>query len=145
LKPETGSSAMTRLLPGIVGATAMAACAPVPPAQAGSPLVGSWGGQHVGLVIGPSGGTVDYDCAAGRIDGPLSVGRNGRFSGRGSHTPGTGGPERVGEVRPSYPAVYSGSVSGGWMTFRVDVPEPAIVIGPYRLRRGAEPMLMRCL
>jgi hypothetical protein len=118
---------MTRLLPGIVGATAMAACAPVPPAQAGSPLVGSWGGQHVGLVIGPSGGTVDYDCAAGRIDGPL------------------GGPERVGEVRPSYPAVYSGSVSGGWMTFRVDVPEPAIVIGPYRLRRGAEPILMRCL
>ena len=136
---------MNRLLPTIVIATALISCAPVPPAQAGSPLVGNWGGQHVGLAIGPSGGAVEYDCAAGRIDGPLIVDRNGRFSGKGSHTPGTGGPERVGEVRPSYPAGYSGSVSGEWMTLRVDVPGRGIGIGPYRLRRGAEPMLMRCL
>jgi hypothetical protein len=31
------------------------------------------------------------------------------------------------------------------MTLRVDVPDRGIAIGPYRLRRGAEPMLMRCL
>ena len=123
---------------------AFVGCAPVAPTGAASPLTGQWGGQHVGLVLGPSGGTLDYDCAAGRV-GPVYVARNGNFAAAGTHTPGTGGPERLGEVRPSYPARYSGSVSGEWMTLRVDVPDRGFVIGPYRLRRGADPILMRCL
>ena len=131
--------------PILLVAIAMAACVPVAPAAPAGPLVGQWGGQHVGLMLDSSGGTLDYDCAAGRIDGPVLPGRDGRFVAAGTHTPGTGGPERIGEARPSYPARYSGSVSGDWMTLRVDVPDRGIVIGPYRLRRGAQPMLMRCL
>lgn len=127
-----------------IAALSLAACAPVTPSSAASPLTGQWGGQHVGLMLGPTGGTLDYDCAAGRI-GPVLVARDGSFVASGTHTPATGGPEQVGEVRPSWPARYSGSVSGDWMTLRVDVPERGIVIGPYSLRRGAEPMLMRCL
>lgn len=136
---------MTNLPFAVIAALSLAACAPVTPSGAASPLTGQWGGQHVGLVLGPTGGTLDYDCAAGRIDGPVQPARNGSFVASGTHTPGTGGPERVGEVRPSWPARYSGSVGGDWMTLRVDVSDRGIVIGPYRLRRGAEPMLMRCL
>lgn len=120
----------------------VAGCATMAPA---GPVTGSWGGQHVGLVLDATGGTLDYDCAAGRIDGPVATGPDGRFVARGTHTPGTGGPEREGEVRPSYPANYSGSVRGDRMVLRVYVPARGFVIGPYELRRGADPILMRCL
>lgn len=117
-------------------------CATVAPA---GPITGSWGGQHVGLVLTATGGTLEYDCAAGRIDGPIVTGPDGSFIARGTHTPGIGGPEREGEVRPSYPAHYSGSVRGDRMNLRVDVPARGFTIGPYELRHRAEPILMRCL
>ena len=86
------------------------ACASVPPA--GVPLTGRWGGDHVGLDLTPSGGTLDYDCAAGRIDGPVLPRADGTFQAVGTHTPGTGGPEREGVVPPSYAARYDGLGSG---------------------------------
>lgn len=122
---------------------AAAACAGAP--RPGAPLLGEWGGRHVGLMLSPSGGTLDYDCAAGRIDTPVVSGRDGRFIAEGSHSPGHGGPERIGEQHPSYRALYSGTVRGGTMTLEVDVPERSFRIGPYRLQRGAQPLLMRCL
>ena len=108
-------------------------------------LVGQWGGQHVGLEVLPGGGRVDYDCAAGSIDEPMVADANGRFRVRGTHTPGHGGPKRVGEVPASFPALYQGSVSGDRMTLTVDVPTRSLRIGPFTLRRGAQPMLLRCL
>ncbi|MBA2636170.1 MAG: hypothetical protein H0U83_05725 [Sphingomonas sp.] len=119
-----------------------AGCATAPPV--GVPLTGRWGGEHVGLELAPSGGTVDYDCAAGRIDGPLLPRPDGTFQVMGTHTPGTGGPERVGVVPPSFAARYVGTVRGDRLTLQVRV-ENGVLIGPVRLRRGAEPMLLRCL
>lgn len=124
-----------------LGAFALASCATAPPA--GVPVTGSWGGTHVGLVLDPSGGRLDYDCAAGTI-GPVVPGFDGRFEATGTHTPGTGGPERVGEVRPAHGARYSGTVRGDRMTLLVAVAN-GTAIGPLELRRGAEPILMRCL
>ncbi len=121
---------------------AASACANVPPA--GVPLTGRWGGDHVGLHLTPSGGTLDYDCAAGRIDGPVLPRADGTFQAAGTHTPGTGGPEREGVVPRSYAAQYDGSVRGDRMTLQVRV-ETGVLVGPFTLRRGAEPMLMRCL
>jgi hypothetical protein len=134
---------MMRVIPA-TALMALTACTAIPAVPAG-PLIGNWGGQHIGLQLSGSGGTVDYDCAAGRIDGPVVPDGSGRFRAVGVHTPAMGGPERVGEQRPSYSASYSGQVSGDWMTLRVDVPSQRIVIGPYRLQRNAQPMLMRCL
>lgn len=128
-----------RALPMIL---ALSACASVPPPRV--PLTGQWGGEHVGLDLSPAGGMLDYDCAAGRIEGPIVPRADGRFEARGSHTPGIGGPERVGEVRPSYAAHYAGAVRGGRMSLQVRVANGAL-IGPLTLRRGAQPMLMRCL
>jgi hypothetical protein len=121
---------------------ALAACASVPPA--GIPLTGEWGGTHVGLRLSETGGVLDYDCAAGTLDGPLLPGADGTFEAHGRHTPGTGGPERVGEVRPSYRANYRGAVRGDRMTLRGEM-ENGVILGPFTLVRGAEPVIFRCL
>lgn len=134
---------MLRLLP--LGAMAIA----LPGCMAGpapvSAITGSWGGEHIGLVLDSTGGTLAYDCAAGRIDGPLDVGADGVFTASGSHTPGTGGPDRIDAPRASYPARYTGRIEGGGMSLRVSVPTQNLAVGPFTLRRGAEPQLLRCL
>ncbi len=119
-----------------------AGCATAPPA--GVPLTGRWGGEHVGLELTASGGTVDYDCAAGRIDGPVVPRPDGTFQATGTHTPGTGGPDRVGVVPASFTARYDGAIRGDRLTLQVRV-ENGVLVGPYTLRRDAEPMLLRCL
>ena len=123
-------------------AIALAACASVTPS--GGPLTGEWGGEHVGLKLTETGGTLDYDCAAGTIDEPLVVRRDGSFEASGTHTPALGGPERVGEVRPTYRARYTGAVRGQRMTLAARV-ENGVALSPFTLVRGAEPVIMRCL
>lgn len=134
---------MGRIILGAYGLLAAASCASLAPPA--GPLFGSWGGRHVGLELTSTAGTLEYDCAAGRIDGSVVTGPDGRFTANGTHTPRIGGPEREGEVRSSYPARYSGSVRRDRMILRVDVPTKGLTIGPYELRRNAEPILMRCL
>ena len=129
-------------------AIALAACRTADSAPAATDrrdLGGSWGGNHVALTLTADGGTLDYDCASGSIDGPLRIDASGRFSARGTHSPGQGGPQRQGEEPPLLPADYSGEVSGDSMTLLVRVPSAGIEIGPLTLRRGAEPVLFRCL
>lgn len=124
-------------------ACALGACAAVP--APGGPITGAWGGEHVALALDARGGALEYDCAAGRIDEPVIAGPGGGFTADGSHTPGTGGPERVGEVRPSYPARYTGNVTGDTMRLNVTVPARGLELGPFVLRRGAQAQLLRCL
>lgn len=126
-----------------VVAASLAGCAT--PQVGSQPLTGDWGGAHVGLTLGGGGGQLDYDCAAGIIAGPLMVDAAGRFRATGTHTPGTGGPVRQAHFPPAYPATYHGNVRGDRMTLSVSVPSRGFVIGPYELRRGADPNLMRCL
>ena len=129
---------MTRLALSIL--VLCAGCASVPDERS---IAGSWGGTHVGMQVTAAGGTLDYDCANGTIHG-FSIMPDGTFSAVGTHTPAAGGPERVGEVRPVFRARYSGSISGSRMTLRGRL-ENGVELGPFTLRRGAEPILMRCL
>ncbi len=133
---------MRKLLCLSAAAAALAACASVPPA--GVPLTGQWGGTHVGLTLTATGGTLEYDCAAGTIAGPLTVRADGSFEAQGSHTPGSGGPEIVGQVRPAYGARYSGMVRGDRMILEAQMAN-GVRMGPFTLRRGAEPIIFRCL
>ncbi|HEX6072151.1 MAG TPA: hypothetical protein VFY95_04005 [Sphingomicrobium sp.] len=126
---------------GVLLPLLLAACASVPAAS--GPVTGDWGGPHVGLHLGPTGGTLEYDCAAGTI-GPVIPGRGGRFVADGTHTPGWGGPEIAGQVRPTYRARFSGSVSGDRMTMAGRVAN-GVDLGPFTLRSGAEPGIFRCL
>ena len=124
---------------------ALAAAGCATPQGALRTLAGQWGGRHVGLDLGPTGGKVAYDCAAGTIDQPLVAAADGRFSAAGTHTPGHGGPDRIGDEPPSYPARYSGRLSGETMTLRVDVAALDRRLGPFTLTRGAPANFLRCL
>ena len=127
------------LLPALA---ALSACASVPAAK--GPVTGDWGGTHVGLRLTAAGGVLDYDCATGTIDEPVILHPDRSFHVTGMHTPGWGGPERVGELRPSYRTRYTGSVRGDRMTLQGRV-ENGVLLGPFMLVRGAEPIIMRCL
>src|SRR5512140_1985972 len=77
-----------------------------------SVITGDWGGDHAGLVATADSGTMEYDCASGRITEPLRPASDGRFTANGTHTPGHGGPVGIGEVLPKRPARYTGRVIG---------------------------------
>lgn len=108
-------------------------------------VTGSWGGERVGLVLGPSGGSVEYDCARGAIEGPLRVDGRGYFYAAGYHVVGVGGPERVGHVPTRSPASYSGRVEGDTMILVVRAASLGVEIGPLSLRRNEPPTIVRCL
>lgn len=126
---------------GLVLLLALVGCATAPPG--GVPVTGEWGGTHIGLSLDSSGGRIDYDCASGTI-GPVVPGAGGAFVAAGTHTPGHGGPVREGEVLPTYQAQFSGTVRGDRMDLRGRV-ENGVELGPFALRRGAEPGIFRCL
>jgi hypothetical protein len=108
-----------------------------------APVTGRWGGTHVALTLSESGGTIEYDCAHGGIRAPLRPGQDGRFEVDGVHVREHGGPVRVGEVPDSVAARYTGRIAGERMTLRVLVGSDTL--GPFELRRGAEPRLFKCL
>lgn len=121
----------------------LCACAAVPPAPV--PLLsGDWGGGHVGLSLTIGGGSLEYDCAAGTMAAPVAVNADGTFTAEGTHTPGWGGPEIVGQMMPTYRVRYSGSIRGDIMRLQGRV-ENGVLLGPFTLRRGAEPIIFRCL
>jgi hypothetical protein len=127
--------------PVVLLALLLASCASVSPA--GFPVTGRWGGPHIGLTLDSSGGRIEYDCATGTI-GPIVPARDGGFAADGTHTPEHGGPVREGEVLPTYKARFSGSVAGDRMTLSGRV-ENGVELGPFQLRRDAEPAILRCL
>jgi hypothetical protein len=107
------------------------------------PLTGAWGATHAALTLTDIGGSIEYDCAHGALGAPVRPDAAGRFTVDGVHVREHGGPVRIGEVPDSVPARYLGRVSGDRMTLRVLVG--ADTLGPFELRRGAEPRLVRCL
>jgi hypothetical protein len=124
----------------VLFAALLAGCTSIPAEPV--PLVGEWGGVHVGLKLDPGGGTLDYDCAHGTI-GPVLVSPGGAVSAQGTHTPEHGGPVREDEILPVYRTWYSGQVRGDRMILQGRV-ENGVLLGPFELRRGAEPQILRC-
>ncbi len=54
---------------------------------------GVWGGEHIQLKVGKRSATIAYDCANGKVDGPLTIGPGGKFAWSGSYTRERVGPE----------------------------------------------------
>jgi hypothetical protein len=106
--------------------------------------ISTWGGSHIGIEVTVSGGTVQYDCAMGRIDQPIMV-REGRFDVTGVHWPGQGGPVGVDTTRAGRPARYLGTVRGDRMTLIVILTDTGETLGLYQLRKGASPFIVACL
>lgn len=122
------------------GLAAACTTAPVPDV----PLTGQWGGSHIGMAIGTAGTRIEYDCAEGAIPGPIIPRRDGTFEVEGTHKPGWGGPERSDVVLPTYRARFTGRVRDETMTLQGRV-ENGVLLGPFTLRRGAQPIIFACL
>ena len=120
-----------------------AACGAGIGVAAGAPLTGAWGGRSVSLSLTASGGTVEYDCAHGTIDGALVPDDDGAVRATGMHIREHGGPVRDGEPVDSSPAIYLGSVRAGVLSLRVIVG--ADTLGPFVVERGAPAQLFKCL
>ena len=129
----------------VIGA-AVAACAPATTnGEPGTPAIGRWGGDHVALELTPVGGAIEYDCAHGGLTQPVRPGSRGEFEAIGVHVREHGGPVREGERPDSIPARYVGRVTGDRMTLRVYAGSRPDTLGPFELRRGGEPRLVKCL
>jgi hypothetical protein len=142
-----GNDAMRPASPGlklftIVVSLAAAGCVTNP-----SPIIapGLWGGSHLSMDVTSAGAQLEYDCAAGVIEQPLRPDADGRFTATGTHTPGHGGPIRVGEILPSFPARYEGHVEGEQMSLVVTLTDTGVELGSFQLRRGSSGFLVRCL
>jgi hypothetical protein len=107
--------------------------------------VGEWGGDHIGMVVTDTGATIEYDCAAGRITGPLTLDANGDFNWTGIHSPGHGGPIRVDEPPDNRPARYSGSATTSAMRITMTVVDGSIPPQTFVLARGGAGRVFRCL
>jgi hypothetical protein len=101
---------------------------------------GSWGGEHVGLLVGPAGAAVDLDCAHGEITAPMRLDDDGGFSLPGYYIRDVG-PAEVPEDRPA--ATYSGRYDGRSLTlsFVADTGESG---GPFTAFPGAPAQLQEC-
>jgi len=106
---------------------------------------GLWGGAGIRLQVTKEGAEVEYDCAHGRISGPLSVDANGHFQASGTHVRERGGPIRLGESPPEQAASFTGDIRGQTMTLEVFLTAKSESIGKFTLTRGREARLRKCL
>lgn len=110
-----------------------------------APLLGDWGGEHIALVISATGADIEYDCAYGTIDTPIDFHASGSFVAIGTHTFEHGGPVREGEAPDTHPAEYRGLVVGTTMALTVTLTDTTRSVGTFTLRRGADPLIVKCL
>lgn len=105
---------------------------------------GTWGGSHIRIEVGPLSATIEYDCANGMIEGPITIDSKGRFTWRGTHNREHGGPVRIDEQTNGRPAIYSGSIKGETMTLTVKLADTNEVLDTYTLKRGSQGRVFKC-
>ena len=105
---------------------------------------GTWGGMHIRIDVTAAEATVEYDCANGIIDGPLSVAANGTFSWSGIHRRERGGPIRKDAPSRAIPATYTGSIRGDTMTLTVKLKDADEDDETYTLKRGSVGNVFKC-
>ena len=105
---------------------------------------GTWAGEHIVMDVTGAGATVEFDCAHGTIDGPLTLDGAGRFDVAGSLTPERGGPIRGDQASRAVPARYTGSLKDSTLTVTVVLTDSKETVGVFTLRLGARPRLFKC-
>jgi hypothetical protein len=103
---------------------------------------GLWGGRHISIQVGARSATIEYDCANGVIDGPLTVDADGNFNWRGKHRMERGGPIRADEKPNEHPATYTGSIKGNTMTLTLNIAGSDSET--FTLAKGKEGELVKC-
>jgi hypothetical protein len=105
---------------------------------------GMWGGTHIRLDVSANSTTIEYDCAQGTIDGPLTIDSRGNFRLKGTHMAEHGGPIRRDEEPNSKPALYAGWTDGKKMTLRVMLAGSGDEIGTFQLTQGDPGRIWKC-
>jgi hypothetical protein len=105
---------------------------------------GNWGGDHVAMMVEPTGASVELDCAHGAATATLTLDAQGRFDVPGNFVPEHGGPAREDEQPDPLPARYVGSFDGHQLRFSIHLPGDATVVGPFSARQGSPPRLFKC-
>ena len=106
---------------------------------------GVWGGKGIQLTVTSNGAAVDYGCDSGTIEGRLKSDSHGKFSARGTHVFGRGGPRKQGDPAPKpRQARYEGVRNGDKLELTVLLPELDRNLGKFTLRLGERPTLERC-
>jgi hypothetical protein len=105
---------------------------------------GTWGGAHIRIEVGSRSATIDYDCATGAINGPLTIDSKGRFTWRGTYNREHGGPIRIDEKPNGRPVTYSGWIKDDNMTLTVKLSDTNEVLDTYTLRRGSVGRVFKC-
>lgn len=105
---------------------------------------GTWGGQHIRLEINGKSASIEYDCAHGTIESPLTLDSKGEFTWRGVHSRERPGPIRLNQKSNDQRAVYTGSVKGNTMTLTVKLADTDDVIDTFILTRGSQGRVFKC-
>jgi hypothetical protein len=105
---------------------------------------GVWGGQHIQVDVSSESAKVEFDCAHGTIEGPLTVDANGDFSWRGTFARERGGPITSDDKDLSQPAVYSGSIKEQTMTMAVRLASEKEPLDTFVLTRGKAGQIRKC-
>ena len=129
----------------VVAGALLTAAGPCSTDLAGPIAPSEWGGDHIGLTVSATGGTLEYDCATGTIDQPIVAATNGSFVVQGTHTIGHGGPIMVGEIPDRHPARYDGWTDGETMKLTVTITDTGQKLGDFTLTRGQSPHVFKCL
>ena len=103
---------------------------------------GAWGGEHVRLTVHDDGGTIEFDCAHGTLDKPLTLDPSGRFEVPGSLV-AEGGPLLKDEVRAGRPARFRGTTDGQHLSLEVTL-EGGESAGTFTLARNGRAKLVKC-
>ena len=110
-------------------------------ADAGTALVGEWGGPQVQLSLTAAGGRIEFSCAAATI-AAIRPDPAGKFSADGRHEEFTGGPVQADAAPAATPARYTGQVDGD--TLQLTVHRQGRAAETYTLQRGKRSKLIRC-
>jgi hypothetical protein len=133
----------TLILALIGSPVALAACADE---VVTSELTGTWGGEHIRLVVKESRATLVFDCASGTMEGPLIPDEEGKFEIRGTYRRSRGGPGRPGMPEPKpIPALYRGWTDRKRMRLSVTLLDTGSVLGPFSLGLGQPAALDLCM
>lgn len=106
---------------------------------------GTWGGDHIQLVLDATQGTLEFDCGHGTMNAPIPVDREGTLSVTGIFVRERGGPVREGEPPDQHPARYVGTTDGRRMTLTVILSDESQQVGTFELVLGGSPRLLKCL
>ena len=105
---------------------------------------GDWNGKHIVLSVTSAGDKVEFDCAHGSIDGPITLDAQGRFSVKGTFVPERGGPTRDDQPETGQPAKYSGTLKDGTLTVSVELIETKQSLGDFTTTRGGSWQIFKC-